>query len=131
MLGYPSYLESGQLVVLPIVLCFCYIILLNFGISMSSLVTSIFHISRSFIKRSLSDGNILCDNTGGPVSDCNVGKNNTSSELLPMQPLEDIREPSDSAPEISIEPNPCSRCSIYPCLKTNWWLLENFRLSIL
>lgn len=79
---------------------------------MSSLVTSIFHISRSFIKRSLSDGNILCDNTGGPVSDCNVGKNNTSSELLPMQPLEDIREPSDSAPEISIEPNPCSRCSI-------------------
>ncbi|XP_052147570.1 phosphoinositide phosphatase SAC2 isoform X1 [Oryza glaberrima] len=64
--------------------------------------------SRSFIKRSLSDGNILCDNTGGPVSDCNVGKNNTSSDLLPMQPLEDIREPSDSAPEISIEPNPCS-----------------------
>ncbi|KAG8073715.1 hypothetical protein GUJ93_ZPchr0006g44699 [Zizania palustris] len=61
------------------------------------------------IKRSLSDGNILCENTV-PVSDCNVGENNiANSELLPMQQLGDIREPSDSAPEISMcEPNPCS-----------------------
>ncbi|XP_006649507.1 phosphoinositide phosphatase SAC2 isoform X2 [Oryza brachyantha] len=64
---------------------------------------------RSFIKRSLSDGNILCDTTG-PVSDCNVReKNIANSKLLPMQQLDDIREPSDSAPEISMcEPNPCS-----------------------
>ncbi|KAF0891299.1 hypothetical protein E2562_009474 [Oryza meyeriana var. granulata] len=62
---------------------------------------------RSFIKRSLSDGNILCENTV-PVSDCNVGENNiANSELLPMQPLDDMREPSDSAPEISL-PSPCS-----------------------
>ncbi|XP_062210115.1 phosphoinositide phosphatase SAC2-like [Phragmites australis] len=60
-------------------------------------------IGRSFIKRSLSDGNILCENSVA-VSNCNVGENN--AELLPMQQLNDIREPSDSAPEISIcEPN--------------------------
>ncbi|XP_062216606.1 phosphoinositide phosphatase SAC2-like [Phragmites australis] len=59
-------------------------------------------IERSFIKRSLSD-NILCENSV-PVSNCNVGENST--ELLPMQQLDDIREPCDSAPEISIcEPN--------------------------
>ncbi|KAL6649338.1 hypothetical protein ACP70R_013562 [Stipagrostis hirtigluma subsp. patula] len=63
-------------------------------------------IGRAFIKRSMSDGNILCENSA-PVSGCNNGENNT--ELLPMQQLDDIREPSDSAPEISIcEPNPCS-----------------------
>ncbi|KAL6867237.1 hypothetical protein ACP4OV_015261 [Aristida adscensionis] len=63
-------------------------------------------IGRSFIKRSLSDGNILCENSI-PVSNCNNGVSNT--ELLPMQQLDDIREPSDSAPEISIcEPDPCS-----------------------
>ncbi|OEL19652.1 Phosphoinositide phosphatase SAC2, partial [Dichanthelium oligosanthes] len=63
-------------------------------------------IGRSFIKRSLSDGNILLENSL-PVSNCNNRENNT--ELLPMQQLDDIREPSDSAPEISIcEPNPCS-----------------------
>ncbi|KAK3148197.1 hypothetical protein QOZ80_3BG0291960 [Eleusine coracana subsp. coracana] len=63
-------------------------------------------IVRSKIKRSMSDGNILCEN-GVPVSNCNVGESNT--ELLPMQQLADMREPSDSAPEISVcEPNPCS-----------------------
>ncbi|CAN6321219.1 unnamed protein product [Urochloa humidicola] len=63
-------------------------------------------IARSFIKRSLSDGNILLENSL-PVSNCNNGRNNTA--LLPMQQLDDIREPSDSAPDISIcEPNPCS-----------------------
>ncbi|CAN6313839.1 unnamed protein product [Urochloa humidicola] len=63
-------------------------------------------IARSFIKRSLSDGNILLENSL-PVSNCNNGGNNTA--LLPMQQLDDIREPSDSAPDISIcEPNPCS-----------------------
>ncbi|RCV46249.1 hypothetical protein SETIT_9G517300v2 [Setaria italica] len=63
-------------------------------------------IARSFIKRSLSDGNILLENSL-PVSNCNSGENNTA--LLPMQQLDDIREPSDSAPDISIcEPNPCS-----------------------
>ncbi|KAL5209642.1 hypothetical protein ABZP36_005265 [Zizania latifolia] len=64
---------------------------------------------RSFIKRSLSDGNILCENSV-PVSDCNVGeKNIANSELLPMQQLGDIREPTDSAPETSLcEPDPCS-----------------------
>lgn len=62
---------------------------------------------RSFIKRSLSDGNILLENSL-PVSNCNNGEN---TGLLPMQQLDDIREPSDSAPDISIcEPNPCSRC---------------------
>jgi hypothetical protein len=60
---------------------------------------------RSFIKRSLSDGNILLENSL-PVSNCNNGEN---TGLLPMQQLDDIREPSDSAPDISIcEPNPCS-----------------------
>jgi hypothetical protein len=64
-------------------------------------------IARSFIKRSLSDGNILLENSL-PVSNCNNGEN---TGLLPMQQLDDIREPSDSAPDISIcEPNPCSRC---------------------
>ncbi|AQL09220.1 Phosphoinositide phosphatase SAC2 [Zea mays] len=63
-------------------------------------------IGRSFIKRSLSDGNILLENNL-PVTSCNNETNNT--ELLPMQQLDDIREPTDSAPEISIcEPNPCS-----------------------
>ncbi|CAN6307780.1 unnamed protein product [Urochloa humidicola] len=63
-------------------------------------------IARSFIKRSLSDGNILLENSL-PVSNCNNGRNDTT--LLPMQQLDDIREPSDSAPDISIcEPNPCS-----------------------
>jgi hypothetical protein len=62
-------------------------------------------IARSFIKRSLSDGNILLENSL-PVSNCNNGEN---TGLLPMQQLDDIREPSDSAPDISIcEPNPCS-----------------------
>ncbi|AQL09221.1 Phosphoinositide phosphatase SAC2 [Zea mays] len=62
--------------------------------------------TRSFIKRSLSDGNILLENNL-PVTSCNNETNNT--ELLPMQQLDDIREPTDSAPEISIcEPNPCS-----------------------
>uniref|UniRef100_A0A453IXT0 Uncharacterized protein n=1 Tax=Aegilops tauschii subsp. strangulata TaxID=200361 RepID=A0A453IXT0_AEGTS len=60
-----------------------------------------------FIKRSLSDGNILCENSA-PVSDRNVGENNTASELLPSQQLDDIREPTDSAPEIYMcETNPC------------------------
>ncbi|CAL4929407.1 unnamed protein product [Urochloa decumbens] len=63
-------------------------------------------IARSFIKRSLSDGNILLENSL-PVSNCDNGRNNTA--LLPMQQLDDIREPSDSAPDISIcEPNTCS-----------------------
>lgn len=63
-------------------------------------------IGRSFIKRSLSDGNILLEN-GLPITNCNNETNNR--ELLPMQQPDDIREPSDSAPEISIcEPNPCS-----------------------
>ncbi|CAL4921095.1 unnamed protein product [Urochloa decumbens] len=63
-------------------------------------------IARSFIKRSLSDGNILLENSL-PVSNCNNGRNNIA--LLPMQQLDDIREPSDSAPDISIcEPNTCS-----------------------
>lgn len=66
--------------------------------------------TRSFIKRSLSDGNILLEN-GLPITNCNNETNNR--ELLPMQQPDDIREPSDSAPEISIcEPNPCSRCVI-------------------
>uniref|UniRef100_A0A453IY33 Uncharacterized protein n=1 Tax=Aegilops tauschii subsp. strangulata TaxID=200361 RepID=A0A453IY33_AEGTS len=67
-----------------------------------------------FIKRSLSDGNILCENSA-PVSDRNVGENNTASELLPSQQLDDIREPTDSAPEIYMcETNPCPR-SVSPC----------------
>ncbi|CAD6209868.1 unnamed protein product [Miscanthus lutarioriparius] len=71
-------------------------------------------IGRSFIKRSLSDGNILLENSL-PITNCNIETNNT--ELLPMQQLDDIREPSDSAPEISIcEPNPCSsiNCGTVP-----------------
>ncbi|KAG8097113.1 hypothetical protein GUJ93_ZPchr0013g35848 [Zizania palustris] len=72
---------------------------------------------RSFIKRSLSDGNILCENTV-PVSDCNVGENNiANSKLLPMQQLDDTREPTGSAPETSLrEHDPCSRCA-YSCYK--------------
>jgi hypothetical protein len=64
--------------------------------------------SRGF-KRSFSDGNILCENSI-PVSDCNDGENNSAnSELLAMQQLDDIREPTDSAPEIYMcETNPCS-----------------------
>ena len=74
---------------------------------MHILVNETFHISR-FIKRSLSDGNILCENSA-PVSDRNVCENNTAnSELLPVQQLDDIREPTDSAPEIYMcETNPC------------------------
>uniref|UniRef100_A0A453IXF6 Uncharacterized protein n=1 Tax=Aegilops tauschii subsp. strangulata TaxID=200361 RepID=A0A453IXF6_AEGTS len=80
---------------------------------MHKLVNGTFHISR-FIKRSLSDGNILCENSA-PVSDRNVGENNTASELLPSQQLDDIREPTDSAPEIYMcETNPCPR-SVSPC----------------
>ncbi|KAJ1298510.1 hypothetical protein BS78_01G459200 [Paspalum vaginatum] len=67
-------------------------------------------IGRSFIKRSLSDGNILLENSL-PVSQRNIG----DTELLPMQQLDDIREPTDSAPEISIcEPNPCSSVNYGP-----------------
>ncbi|ONL94265.1 Phosphoinositide phosphatase SAC2 [Zea mays] len=63
-------------------------------------------IGRSFIKRSLSDGNILLESSL-PVTICNNETDNT--ELLPVQQLDDIREASDSAPEISIcEPNLCS-----------------------
>uniref|UniRef100_A0A0D9VQB8 SAC domain-containing protein n=1 Tax=Leersia perrieri TaxID=77586 RepID=A0A0D9VQB8_9ORYZ len=69
---------------------------------------------RSFIKRSLSDGNILCENTI-PVSDCNVGENNiANTELLPMQQLDDIREPSDSAPEIMCDPCSSANYSTLP-----------------
>nr|CAB3496885.1 unnamed protein product [Digitaria exilis] len=67
-------------------------------------------INVSFIKRSLSDGNILLENSL-PVSNCNNGESNTV--LLPMQQMDDIREPSDSAPDISIcDPNPCARSSL-------------------
>uniref|UniRef100_A0ACD5WES0 Uncharacterized protein n=1 Tax=Avena sativa TaxID=4498 RepID=A0ACD5WES0_AVESA len=64
---------------------------------------------RPLIKRSFSVGNILCENSGA-VSDCNaVDNNNANSELLPIQQLDDIREPTDSAPEIYMcETNPCS-----------------------
>ena len=74
-----------------------------------------FHTSRPLIKRSFSDGNILCENSA-PVSDRNAVENNTgNSELLPMQQLDDIREPTDSAPEIYMcETTPCSRC-VDPC----------------
>jgi hypothetical protein len=67
------------------------------------------------MKRSFSDGNILCENSAS-VSGCNTVENNTAnSELLPMQQLDDIREPTDSAPEIYMcETNPCSRC-VNPC----------------
>ncbi|CAM0871874.1 unnamed protein product [Alopecurus aequalis] len=65
--------------------------------------------ARPLIKRSFSDGHILCENSA-PVSNCNAIENNTAnSELLPMQQLDDIREPTDSAPEIYMcETNPCS-----------------------
>ncbi|KAF8776086.1 hypothetical protein HU200_003768 [Digitaria exilis] len=69
-------------------------------------------IGRSFIKRSLSDGNILLENSL-PVSNCNNGESNTV--LLPMQQMDDIRETSDSAPDISIcEPNPCASMNYGP-----------------
>jgi hypothetical protein len=75
------------------------------------LLIDAFHISRPLIKRSFSDGNILCENKAS-VSDCNAVEDNAAnSELLPMQQLDDIREPTDSAPEIYMcETNPCSRC---------------------
>jgi phosphatidylinositol 3,5-bisphosphate 5-phosphatase len=81
---------------------------------MTNLVVDAPCFIRSKIKRSMSDGNIPCENNV-PVSNCNVGENST--ELLPMQQLADMREPSDSAPEISVcEPNLCSRC-VNPCTK--------------
>lgn len=93
----------------PTLFQFYYAVLVpNCLVLLTDLVVDTSHYIRSKIKRSMSDGNILCEN-GVPVSNCNVGENNT--ELLPMQQLADMRESSDSAPEISVcEPNPCSRC---------------------
>jgi len=69
----------------------------------------------------MSDGNILCEN-GVPVSNCNVGESNT--ELLPIQQLVDMRETTDSAPEISVcESNPCSRF-VNPCTELSTRKLE-------
>jgi hypothetical protein len=90
---------------------------------MTSLVADASCFIRSKIKRSMSDGNIMCENKV-PASNCNVGENNT--ELLQMQQLVDIREASDSAPEISVcEPNPCSRC-VNPCTKLSTGKLQLF-----
>nr|CAD1838049.1 unnamed protein product [Ananas comosus var. bracteatus] len=58
--------------------------------------------ARSFIKRSLSDGNILCEsNTPAPA--CNLGQRETLNSAVPsrLPQAEDITGLSDSAPEIS------------------------------
>ncbi|XP_073003330.1 phosphoinositide phosphatase SAC2-like isoform X2 [Typha latifolia] len=64
--------------------------------------------ARSFIKRSLSDGNILCESNtlcevNTPLSTYNVGPNEIQKSTLPprMHQLEDVTGLSDSAPEIS------------------------------
>jgi hypothetical protein len=56
--------------------------------------------ARSFIKRSFSDGNILAENSE-PVSTNNRGTENVILGLPVNLQSEEIREHSDSAPEIS------------------------------